>query len=215
MGAFRDAAGDVWRVELIGETIKRAWFQRGLDLGRPWDPAPGDERPLVVRLDRDPDFAGDLVWLVCESQAAARSVERLAFAGRLDGAALKRAVDALVAAWVDFFPLPRDEDQPEKPDDEAPPPDTWTIMLQYAAVAQTPPEPRTLRELVIMAEAADRFRWNRTFAAIAAQNNLHVKDRADAVDPNKFFPWDAAAAEPVLREPTPEQEAQLETHFPG
>jgi len=41
-----------------------------------------------------------------------------------------------------------------------------------------------------MAEAADRARWNRTFAQLAQLRNIHRDPKTtEPIDPLTFFPW--------------------------
>ncbi len=91
-------------------------------------------------------------------------------------------------------------------------------MCELAAIAGVDPEPRTLRELVWMAEAADRAHWNRTAALLQQTSNVYRDPDTRPEDPMKFFPWsnpepkhDAAGP----REPSPGLEAALEKMYPG
>lgn len=62
-------------------------------------------------------------------------------------------------------------------------------MLELGAVAGLDPEPRTLRELLWSAEAADRAQWNRTFAILTQIYNANRPAEADPIEPLMFCPW--------------------------
>jgi hypothetical protein len=84
-------------------------------------------------------------------------------------------------------------------------------MCELAAVAGCDPEPRTLRELAWMAEAADKARWNRTSALIAQIYNANRPANAKPISPMDFYPWHT---ERVI-EITPAIDRALREVFPG
>lgn len=86
-------------------------------------------------------------------------------------------------------------------------------MLEYAAIAGCDPEPRTLRELDLMAKAADRAAWHRTFALLAQIFNASGVKREDLIDPIQFYPWRDAKAS-TLRPPTEQERQELRKLFP-
>lgn len=89
-------------------------------------------------------------------------------------------------------------------------------MCELAVVAGCDPEPRTLRELMWMAEAADKAHWNRTFALIAQLHNLLTTEDSEHIDPMQFFPWDVPQKPKLKARPiTPEVDAMLSKMFPG
>ena len=89
---------------------------------------------------------------------------------------------------------------------------TWRLLCELAAIAEKDPERYTLRELSWMAEARDRYAWNRTFAVLAQLYNVNREQGDEPIQPMKFFPW--ADGEPAAKPPTPEQEKMLEEIFP-
>lgn len=89
---------------------------------------------------------------------------------------------------------------------------TWRLLCELGAIAGADPERHTLCELSWMAEAADRYAWNRAFAVVAQLYNVHRAQGDEAIDPMKFCPW-ADGGESAAKPPTPEQERMLEEVF--
>lgn len=66
-----------------------------------------------------------------------------------------------------------------------------------------------------MAEAADRARWNRTFAVLAQLSNaFRDPKKTEAIDPMQFFPWQRAENQQAPP-PTPDEREMLRQAFPG
>jgi len=66
-----------------------------------------------------------------------------------------------------------------------------------------------------MAEAADRARWNRTFAVLAQLFNANRDpQKTKPIDPMQFFPWDKGPKEQAPP-PTEEDRKMLRRAFPG
>jgi len=86
-------------------------------------------------------------------------------------------------------------------------------MLEFAAIAGCDPEPRTLRELELMAKAADRAAWCRTFAVLAQLFNASGVKASDVIDPMQFYPW-GENNDSRLRPPTEMERQQLREFFP-
>lgn len=62
---------------------------------------------LIETLDADPMKVAELLWSLCESQAEKREVTPEQFAAALDGDTIVKAVEAFIAAVIDFFPRRR------------------------------------------------------------------------------------------------------------
>lgn len=91
---------------------------------------------------------------------------------------------------------------------------TWRLLCELGGIAGADPHNYTLRELIWMAEAADRAAWNRTFAEMANLHNKFRGEKDEAIDPMQFFPWDGGGGQNQRApEPTPEQEVALEAAF--
>lgn len=88
-------------------------------------------------------------------------------------------------------------------------------MCELAAIAGCDPEPRSLRELEIMAKAADIAKWSRTFAVLAQIFNVNRDPkRSEAIDPLKFFPWVERGERAKAAPPTEAERSELKNLFP-
>ena len=85
-------------------------------------------------------------------------------------------------------------------------------MLELGAVASLDPEPRTLRELLWAAEAADRAHWNRTFSVLTQIYNTNRPTDAEPIPPLDFCPWHDTA-EPAQAPPPTEADRRLLREF--
>lgn len=56
-----------------------------------------------------------------------------------------------------------------------------------------------------MAEAKDRYEWNRTFALLAQTYNLNRGPKTKALPVMQFFPWPTEQEKPKPRKLTPEE----------
>ncbi|HOF17722.1 MAG TPA: hypothetical protein PK082_02340, partial [Phycisphaerae bacterium] len=76
------------------------------------------------------------------------------------------------------------------------------MIWQYAGVAGVDPGPRTLRELVWMAEARDKADWSRTARLLALLANCHR-------DPKKTRPFQAADFDPYAGRKRPDDAIEV------
>ncbi len=101
MQKFVDATGRVWVVEINVATIKRVRTLAGINL------LEVVEGELIERLSSDPVLLCDVLYAVCQPQAAKEDVSDEAFGEGLAGDAITEATTALIEALVAFFPEPR------------------------------------------------------------------------------------------------------------
>jgi hypothetical protein len=92
---FLDSEGHVWRIDLDVAICKQL-RKSGCDLlgatdGQAW-----------LKLAADVELLVDVLWICVTDQAAAADIDEVAFAKRLRGGAIGRAVEALEVAWVNF-----------------------------------------------------------------------------------------------------------------
>ena len=66
-----------------------------------------DDFALLKQICSDPLLAGDILWIVCQEQAAERSMSEQDFEKATDGDCFEGAVITLVEAVADFFPEPQ------------------------------------------------------------------------------------------------------------
>ncbi len=92
---FTDSAGKEWSISLNLGEAKRIKDAREVDLL---------DATNLQRLASDPYLLGDVLYLVCESQAAAAGIDSKQFGEQLAGDAIDAAADAFLAELVDFFP---------------------------------------------------------------------------------------------------------------
>ena len=97
---FRDINGRTWSVAITVGVIRRVRDRMGINLG---DPMAMVE--LGARL-QVPCALVDRLWVLCEPQAQQAQVSEEAFGEALVGDAIEQAAEALLAAWIDFFPTP-------------------------------------------------------------------------------------------------------------
>lgn len=96
MGTFRDSNGLEWLVGFTVYDARRCKQVLGLDLL--------DSPKDAVKLAGDVGLAVDVLWLVCERQAAERGITDEAFGRSLAGDAIEAAIKVLLEAVADFFP---------------------------------------------------------------------------------------------------------------
>lgn len=88
-------------------------------------------------------------------------------------------------------------------------------MCELAAIAGCDPEPRSLRELELMAKAADLAKWSRTFAVLAQIFNVNRDPKkSEAIDPLKFCPWVERGERAKAAPPTESERSELKKLFP-
>jgi hypothetical protein len=107
MRTFKDTEGREWRLKLdwdLHEQVKDKTGKMLLSLG-------DNDCELLAELHTNFSLLVDIVWVLCEEQAASLGVvddEKLTatrkFAKGLGGDVLEQAATALVGAVIDFFP---------------------------------------------------------------------------------------------------------------
>jgi hypothetical protein len=101
MATFQDTSGRVWHVRITVDTLRRA-KSLGFDL-----PELGAGGPLLARLSSDPIALADLLWLVCQEQAATAMITDTDFGRLLAGDVIDQATEALLEGMVEFLPESR------------------------------------------------------------------------------------------------------------
>ncbi len=101
MKNFVDAAGRVWVVDVNVATIKRVRSLAGVNL---LEVVEGD---LIERLSGDPVLLADVLYAVCQPQAARDNVSDEQFGEGLAGDVISLATTAMLDSLVAFFPEPR------------------------------------------------------------------------------------------------------------
>jgi len=112
---FTDTDNRPWTIELNVHAVKRVRDLLGvdlLDLGGSDGDKPEDQ--LVFRLIADPVLLVDVLYVVCQEQASAASVDDAAFGRAMAGDAIDAATRALLEELADFTPSPRDRARARK-----------------------------------------------------------------------------------------------------
>ncbi|MEM1213445.1 MAG: hypothetical protein AAGI68_14250 [Planctomycetota bacterium] len=100
MKQFEDTTGRVWRMSVTVNTIKRVRDLVGIDL------AEADEA-VFTRVLGDPLELVNLLFVLCQPQAAEDGVTDEQFGESMSGETIDAAVDAFLEELVGFFPQPR------------------------------------------------------------------------------------------------------------
>lgn len=194
-----DLEGRTWLVTVTIAGVKRVEAIAGVRL---WESADPVLRGLVANPAGDPVLLVDCLYALCQPQAAAAGVDRPGFETAIGGDAIDQAGNALVEGLARFLPSARDlgdaGDGGKCPDSE--PPDFWRMVYRLAGRAGVDPDPRTLRELHWMAEAADRANWKHTSQVLAAIVNSNPYRKGKAATPSDFDPYaslDQARQQPL------------------
>lgn len=95
---FKDPDGREWRIRLTVGLADRVKDETGVELG---DESDSDWLALLFSRRRK---CVEVMWCLCEKQAAADGITPEDFAHQFDGVTLRAAGRALAAAWADFFP---------------------------------------------------------------------------------------------------------------
>lgn len=103
MHPFTDSAGRTWILSMNVGAIRRVKAQLGIDLLTVLD----HDCQLFARLGADIALAVDLVWVLIADQAEKMGVTDEQFGESLVGDAIDRAMEALVAETIAFFPQGR------------------------------------------------------------------------------------------------------------
>lgn len=98
---FHDNQGGQWVISLTVDTVKEVRNQLGFDL------LAIDDQKNLTQLAGDMILLVDVLWLICESQAASRDISSKQFGERLVGDPIEQATSALLRALCDFFPSRR------------------------------------------------------------------------------------------------------------
>lgn len=98
MRQFKDENGRPWTLSINIGTVKKV---RGLAKVDLLDLRDGN---LFNDLSSDPVKLGDVLWVLCETEATAAGIDEIQFAQALAGDALDAATNALLEEIVDFFP---------------------------------------------------------------------------------------------------------------
>jgi hypothetical protein len=97
-------AGDRdWKVRLTVGLLGQIKRDTGIDLGAVMTQADRFQDLLFA----EPGKLVEILWLVCEAQAAADQITPEAFAGFFGGDELDAAIQALIDGAIDFFPRAR------------------------------------------------------------------------------------------------------------
>lgn len=100
MVCYTDTVGRVWTLAVTVFEVKRVRTRIGVDLVG----LVGDGFRPLAELMADPVRVVDVLWALCDRQAAALGVDEEAFAAALAGDVYERAAEALTEALFDFFP---------------------------------------------------------------------------------------------------------------
>lgn len=95
MPQFKDATGREWQIKLDAPTIREVRAVLQIDLGA----MDGD---FFRKLDDDPVLLVDLLWVLCRGQANGTTDRQ--FGQAVFGDPIATATQALIDAWLDFFP---------------------------------------------------------------------------------------------------------------
>jgi hypothetical protein len=103
MHSFKDAVDRNWQVPVNVASVKRVKEALGVDLLQCTDA----KANVLERLANDPVLLVDVLFILCQDQAATKEVTDVQFGESLWGEALDRATDAFLEALTDFFPRAR------------------------------------------------------------------------------------------------------------
>jgi len=100
MKIFKDARDRTWNVTVDVGAVKRVRDLCDVDLMD----AIADGGVLLAKIDADPVLLCDVVFVLCQEQAAASKVSDVDFGRAMVGDAIDRATSAFLDELVDFFP---------------------------------------------------------------------------------------------------------------
>ena len=98
MKPFKDNVEREWCVEINVSTVRRVRDVLEVDLLDVFD------GKMLEKLARDPVLLVDVVYVLCQPQAAEKSVTAEEFGRAMAGEAIDNATKALMGELVDFFP---------------------------------------------------------------------------------------------------------------
>lgn len=114
MKSFTDNSGRTWAVVINVDAIKRVRGLLHVDLL---------DLNVLDQLIRDPILLCDVVYAVCQPEAAARQVSDVDFGRAMAGDPIDQATKALLEDLADFSPSPRDRANLKRVLDT-----TWKVM---------------------------------------------------------------------------------------
>lgn len=100
MRTFADNLGRTWYVAVNVATIRRVRAALGVDLYQLCD----DGLAALGKLIADPVRLADVLFVLCQEDAAAKNITDEDFGRALGGDAITAGAEALVEELVDFFP---------------------------------------------------------------------------------------------------------------
>ncbi|MDD5728825.1 MAG: hypothetical protein PHV59_09690 [Victivallales bacterium] len=98
MKIFKDNKGKEWEVDVNMFTVKQVRDALGVNI------VDLKNEDIITRFKDDIIFVVDVIYVICRKQVEKRNMDEESFAEALLGDGLSNAVDALLDAWVDFFP---------------------------------------------------------------------------------------------------------------
>ena len=98
MRTFKDSDGREWNVHVTAWHLQQLHKKLDLKLNVIVD------RCVAGFMSSDPALVGQVLWVLIESDAKARSVEEESFTKSLNGDTFEAALAALTDALIDFFP---------------------------------------------------------------------------------------------------------------
>ncbi len=104
MRTFKDTENREWRLKIGLATARHLKEQTGGRIDCIEQGAGGHGHNLFSELAADIGLLGQVLWLLCETQAAERGISELEFADAFDLDTLGAAQNTLVEAIIDFFP---------------------------------------------------------------------------------------------------------------
>lgn len=98
MKVFKDNKGKEWEVDVNMFTVKEVRDALGVNI------VDLKNEDIIKRFKDDIIFVVDVLYVICRDQIKERDMDEKGFAEGLLGDGLVNGVDALLDAWVDFFP---------------------------------------------------------------------------------------------------------------
>ncbi len=189
MHIFTDNKKRTWTVVIDVAAAQRIKAMLGIDL---MDALGGG---FMKKLAADPALLGNLLFVLCEKQAAERAVPERKFRAALTGSLLLAAFCAFTSELVSFFPegekeAKTDDQRPTTDDHSCTSDDCWSLVWQHAGILGVNPGPFTLRELCVMSKARKKDEWTRTSASLAMLHNINRDPKkCEARTPDYFNPF--------------------------
>ena len=99
MHTFKDRNGLEWVIDVNVDALRRIKTALQIDLME----LVSDEK-FIDRLTGDPILLVDLLFVICQAQAAERNISDQQFGRAMGGDSIEQATQALLEDFVDFFP---------------------------------------------------------------------------------------------------------------